>query len=222
MAMIDICNEALAEIGADSIASINEASVSAKECARWYNTTLADLLELHDWGFAIRRLSLTLVPNDRAGEWAYAYAKPPTVASLIRILPGISDGDNGGYPACGLLRGGRWDDLPAIPYVEDAGTIYANIRFAVLEYSSSAIDDALIPALFRRAFVYELASRLAMPIRKDRQVKGDLIKLALNARAIAMADDMNRYPRRDPVTLDDVSMARIGYGCGLDERTWVR
>ena len=211
MAKIDTCNEALAEIGADTIASLDEASVGAAECNRSYAPALADLLEVHDWGFSIRRQALALKVNDRPGEWAYAYAKPSNVASLRRVLPGFVSTGAVAYPAWGWWSFQPWAAFGPVPYVEDASTIYTGLDQAVLEYSSSVAGEDIMPALFRRALVYELASRLAMPIRKDRQLKGDMIQMARTARAIAMADDENRYPRQTLEYVSDATLVRGGW-----------
>jgi hypothetical protein len=101
--------------------------------------------------------------------------------------------------------------LPPVDFIEDAGTIYTHIDLAVLEYTANVIPDGQMPPLFRRALVHELASRIAYPIKKDRQLKGDQIQLAMSVRALAMADDENRYPRRQREYVSDVEVARRGY-----------
>jgi hypothetical protein len=47
-----------------------------------------------------------------------------------------------------------------------------------------------------RALALELASRLAITLLDDRAKKGDLSSSG-GAKRRAMADDLNRYPRRD-------------------------
>lgn len=211
MAMIDTCNEALAEVGADTIASMEEQSPAAAACRRVYAPALADLLELHEWSFAIRRQTLAMKVNDRIGEWAFAYAKPSNVASMLRILPAYSTTGAITYPAWGWWSYRFWDALGPIPYVEDASTIYTSIDLAVLEYVSSVATEDQMSALFRRALVYEIASRIAMPIRKDRQIKGDMIAMAERARNVAMADDMNRYPRQQQEYVSETALVRGGW-----------
>lgn len=193
--VLDTCNEALAEIGAGSIASLDEPSIEAAACKRFYQSTVHDMIELHDWGFAKRRTMLARILNDRNFQWLYAYAKPMDVASLVAILP--SDAR--------LVEG-----LGPIRYEEDAGAIYTNVARAMLEYTTQNINPGAMPALFRRALVYELAARLAMPVMKDRKVKGDMIQLSEATRLRAMADDLNRHPRRQVEYLDDVSRLRMG------------
>lgn len=207
--MIDTCNEALAEIKADGIQSVDEDNPQARECKRFYGPTLSDMLALHEWGFAIKRATLAMKINDRLGEWGYAYAKPSDCDRLRRIMP-LYDGSNPiNYPVWGCWRHPAWGNYQ-VPFIEDAGTIYTMIDLAVAEYSSGSVPDTQLPPLFRRALVHELASRLAMPIRGDRQLKGDQIQLASAARAVAMADDQNRYPRTQPEYMSDVERVRHG------------
>lgn len=193
--VLDTCNEALAEIGAGTIASIDEPSVEAAACRRFYQPTVRDLIEMHDWGFAKRRVQLARLLNDRQAEWLYAYATPSDVASLVAIVP--SDAR--------LLS-----ELGPLRYAQEADVIYTNVARAMLEYTTQNIKPSDMTALFRRALVYELAARLVMPIIKDRRIKGDLIQLAEAARREAMADDINRNPRREIGYVDDVTRLRLG------------
>lgn len=205
---IDLCNEALSEIGADTIASLDEPSVAAKECRRFFASVVADMLELHDWGFNVARVVLAAIPNDRPTEWLAAYAKPADCASLLRVLPyqeGSTEPLYAAWPLWAQAQTG-WQGT----FIEDSGVIYTGLSPAVLEYTRSTVTVDQMPALFRRAVVYELASRLAIPVKKDRQLKGDTVQLAAAARADAMADDMNRYPRRQREYPDPVSIVREG------------
>jgi hypothetical protein len=193
--VIDTCNEALAEIGAGSIAALTEPSIEAAACKRFYQSCVRDMIEMHDWGFAKRRTLLARIINDRPHEWLYSYAKPADVGSLVAIVP--SDGR--------MVEG-----LGPLRYAEEAGAIYTNVARAMLEYTTQAVEPGDMPALFRRALVYELASRLAMPVMKDRKTKGDMIQLSTAARREAMADDLNRNPRQQVRYMDEITRSRLG------------
>ena len=63
---VDICNEALSHLGdSATVSSIDppEGSAQAEHCARFYDSTLQSLSELHNWKFALRRTSLAQVNN---------------------------------------------------------------------------------------------------------------------------------------------------------------
>ena len=207
MASISVCNQALAEIRAPTITSIDDGSPEADACARHYDDCLNTLLECHEWSFAKKRVSLaSLALNDRSDEWLYAYAVPSDMATPGTIIYDLVT------PPVGVFY--PWPyDFPRPPFaitdfVFDGTTIYTNVASAVWEYSSNAPDEGLWPAMFRRALVYDLASRLAITILNDRAMKGDLIKQHEVAKARAMADDLNRYPRRDVTGIDEVALVR--------------
>ena len=85
MDKLGICNLACAEIAAQSIASLNESSMSADECNRQFDACFKELLEWSDWWFAKRRTVLAQVENDRPQEWAFAYALPANCATPLVI-----------------------------------------------------------------------------------------------------------------------------------------
>ena len=63
---VDICNTALAYLGdVANVVSIDpaEGSAQAEHCARFYPLARDALLEMHDWGFATRRVALAGLAN---------------------------------------------------------------------------------------------------------------------------------------------------------------
>jgi hypothetical protein len=213
---VDICNQALAELPSGLIVSIDEASPEAAYCRRLYPQCLSELLESHDWGFATRRAALAALANDRADEWLFAYAVPADVATPRSIVSDIGGASGAGIPVpafesapyfemwSGLCSGGA-------SFIVENGVLYSNVENATLEYGVKGVSEAQMPAMFARALALELASRLAMPIKKDRTLKGDLVKQAEAAKDRAMADDANRAPRSYGLDLvDEVAEARGG------------
>ena len=193
---VDICNQALAAVGANRIESIDEDSVAARECALAFDGVVADLLERHEWGFASARVTLAVVPNARPDEWLYAYARPANAASLRRVIwPGRR---------CAAALG-------ALRFIADGTTIYTNVEGALIDYVRSDVQPGEMTALFARAVAYELAVRIAMPLRKDRGIVGDMVRFSERARAEAMADDANRNPRIAPAYVSEVELAREGW-----------
>jgi hypothetical protein len=205
---IDVCNLALGEVRAKAITSINDNTPEARACATYYQMCLQSLLEAHPWSYAQRRATLaTLLVNDRDGEWGYAYAKPADMASGGELI-------TPGMPPTGVFspwpsdwpRPVGWQTM----FVLDGGTIYTNLSPAVLQYTSYDLDEASMPMLFKKALSLELASYLAVPLRDDRTLKGELIQQAEVAKQRAMADDINRQPNRDVESFDPVAFVRAG------------
>lgn len=205
---VSISNEALAEIGADSIASMDEESVAATECRRAFDNVVSDLLERSEWGFKTRRITGSAITNDRISEWNFAYSKPSGASKISRVLIPADDS----YPEWGTYSNPIWDSYGSIPFVEVGGTIYTNVEDAVLEYTAANVDVSAFPSLFRRAVAIELAARIAYPIKKDRQLRGDMIQMSEIVTARAIADDQNRHPRRREF-ITQAELARNGIDC---------
>lgn len=201
-AQLDIWNQACAEIYTGSVASLTEKSVEANYCNTFYAPTVLELLEVdHAWSFANKRVVLASLTNDRGAEWAYAYALPSDCARPRRILPDLSGvtasqaywGPWGEWP----YRGLPWDDGLGRFYDLEAGTIYSWFENATLEYTSNVFNEAKFTSLFARAVSLALAAKISSPIKKDRNLKGDLIKQAEVALQRAIAADANRQPQDD-------------------------
>jgi hypothetical protein len=212
---VDICNQALAEIFSASIASMDERSVEAQACTTFYEPTLTEMLEGHPWSFANKRVQLASIVNPRPVEWGFAYSLPTDCAKPLRIVPDFSTitappayyGPWGEWPD----RGFPWDHGLGRFYDLQGDTIYANVDAATLDYVSTDVNR--LPALFSRALVLELASRIVAPLKKSRELKGDLIKQAEVAKARAMAEDMNRQPQENDASYrSEAERAREGWG----------
>jgi len=206
---IGICNEALSEIAADPINAIDEASTSAFYCRQHYQNVLDELLGWTDWDWAIRRSTLALQVNDRKGEWLYRYAKPANMAEAIRVLPTVTE-QVSSLPVVGPYPFPAWDALGKLPFAIAGGSIYTNVASAMIEYQVSAVEPAAIDRFASRAAALELASRLAMPIKKSRELKGDLIKQAELAKQRAIAESENRAPKLQTDYVSEVEYARMG------------
>ena len=207
---LGICNEALSEIAADPINSIEEKSTSAFYCKMHYASVLEELLGWTDWDWALRRVSLAVQANDRLAEWLYRYAKPANMAEAVRVLPTVTEQATS-LPVVGPYPFPAWDALGKLPFTIANGSIYANVVDAILEYQVNAVDPAVIDRFAARAAALELATRIAMPIKKSRELKGDLIKQAEVAKQRAIAESENRAPKIQTDYISPVEYARMGY-----------
>lgn len=158
---VDICNIALGHLGdSANVSSIDppEGSAQAEHCARFYPMARDTLLEMHNWGFATRRVSLAQIsiPSATAATtWEYAYAFPAAVARMIAVLaPDTPDSEGAEFEVEALSTGS---------YV-----IYTNVEDAILRYVERVADTTKFTPLFVDALGWLLASYLAGPI-----IKGD-------------------------------------------------
>lgn len=214
---ISLMNEALAQLPTAPIVTEEENSPAAREVVRYFDRVVAELLEIHDWGFATKRSALAVLTNDREDEWAYAYAVPGDMGTPRMVIPdleslGLSIPVEGPFTPPYYEVWAGIDQAFGPTFIIEGGKVYTNIEDATLEYGRSTIEPASMPALFQQAVVMELASRIAMPVKKDRALKADLIKEAEAAKARAMADDENRHPRQFPRAFtSEAAIARGAY-----------
>lgn len=211
--IIQICNEAISDLPAHPITGLDDDRKEARECNRHLNGVVADLIGLHDFSFARRRVALAAVTNDRGGEWAYAYALPDEHSSSVRLVYNY-DANNSLLVVTPILYWPIYDmGYTLLDYVEADGKLYTNLENAVLEYSVDAVEPNKWPALFAQAVIRTLASRIYRPILGEKADTQEwLVKQSAAERAVneAVADDLNRNPRQRKAFVSEGEIARRG------------
>jgi hypothetical protein len=156
--VVDICNLALAHLGDDAtVADIDppEGSAQAEHCARFYPIARDALLEMHDWRFATRRVTLAqLDASAWAWTWRYAYTTPADALKLLAILPPDAPTDQ--------------DTSLFEVEANDDGTplILTDTPDATLRYIAHVTDTTKFSPLFVSTLAWYLASMLAGPVLK--------------------------------------------------------
>lgn len=201
----EICNLALAELPDKPIATMDEASLQARECRRVYKHAVDELLQAHPWTFAKTRLALAQLTNDRPSEWAYAYALPADLGMVRKVVNAQTLPD----PTALLLVGqtfapiganSLWDRAPAQPYVIAGRTLYSDVLGAVLEYLPADELEGTFSPLFVKALYFDIASRICTPLTKKSDKKKELVTQAELWKARAQAADLNSQQNTyDPV-----------------------
>lgn len=210
---IDIWNNALSEIASERISSVDEASLQAAECNRIWPGLIDEYLTWVDWEEQHVRVVLAAKSNDRASEWLYRYAKPADLAEVMAVIPDYAYSLDYA-PFAGPFTTPPIAALGNIPYALSGDDLYCNLENASLQYVSTALQVGRIRPLARRALELELAARLAMPIKKSRELKGDLIKSAEVARSRAVAEQENRSKAYGPNYTSAAEFARAGFEDG--------
>lgn len=205
MTSVALCNQAMIELAAPSIASLNEPSSEARACAAVAFVIMDEVLDWTDWHWTETRQLLAQVPNDRPAEWMFAYALPADCSAPIAIRR--SEAAATGLPMAGPATFPRQDTIPLAFTVAD-GKVYTNVEQATLVYNRS--ENFQLPALVKRAYVLELAARTCYAIKKDAKREGVLIQKAGYARAEAISDERNKVPRLAPRYISDAEYARAG------------
>ena len=207
--LISCYNEALALIAAGDIADITEDSIEARECNRFGPALLEEIGEWADWPFKVRRAVLASVTNDRPAEWLYAYALPSDLGKPIAVRSVEDDAtslpENGPFPF-------PLQDAYPLRFIVEGGKIYSNTETATLVYTSSTVDVGDLDPILRRAFVDELAARIALPIKKDIKIAQAMKQQAMISRREAIANEQNRSPRVATRYISEAEYARQGIG----------
>jgi hypothetical protein len=173
---VDICNLALAHLGdRATVSSIDppEGSAQAEHCARFYPMARDLLLTKHLWGFTTVRSLLAQLTNN-SEQWAYTYAVPNDLMSIIAVIESDATSDYSvaipvAYTPQNVIGFGATVYTPQPFALErDAGVqvIRTNVENALCRYTTRIVDPAQFDAMFTEALSYLLASYLAGPILK--------------------------------------------------------
>lgn len=174
---VDIVNLALSHLGdAATVASINppDGSAQAEYGQRFYPMARDSLLEMHDWGFATKRIKLAPLVNPTS-QWLYCYAQPPDLVNTIAVIDSAATDDSGvpvAYPT-------TWGETPLpgpgsyVPQpfqlesaADGTDVLYTNQANATLRYVARVTDPTKFSPLFIETLTWSLASLLAGPVLK--------------------------------------------------------
>lgn len=159
---IDICNRALARVGADDISSLAGSGAEARACNREYEETLLAALTAPGgrpfrWGFAKAQAELERVSDTPVARWAYAWQVPPDALMIDAVLVG-------GTP----IAFDRLDDL-----------IFCNADTGVVAEYAFRPEPSDFPSYFVEALTTELAAKLAIGLNRDTALGAALEKSAM-------------------------------------------
>lgn len=171
---VDISNNALGLLGDDAaVTAISppDGSVQAEHCARIYPMARDELLEMHNWKFAVKREALALLSTtELPADWAYAYALPSCIKP-IAVYPSDTISVS---PAGTIFDQDEFVAQPkAYPFTIESldngdVVVYTNVEDAVMSYVAPITDTAKFSPLFRAALARLMASYLAGPILKGK------------------------------------------------------
>ena len=208
--IIKACNSALAKIAKGKITSLEERSVEAQYCNQFVEELLLEMADWSAWSRLIKRASLAGATNDRPAEWLYAYAIPADFGEPIAIRRVEEDAIL--LPELSTPYTLPDQDRHRLGYIIEGERIYSNVKDATLVYSSSEMPFSKLTPLMRRAFIDELAYRLAPPVAKlSANRLQQLEQQAMMSKNMAIADAENKNERIMPNYKSAGEYAREGY-----------
>lgn len=169
----DLLNDALGQIGATPINGIDDGTVNANHCQRFYPALRDGLLRSAHWNFAMKRVELAQEATVPAFEYAYSYALPADCLKIVEY--------NGATPSTGtgtdltLLEArkqGRWK-VEARKLLTNDGTVK-------IVYIGQITDPNIWDGLFYQMVSTWLAAKLANAITKDGRTASALLRQAVD------------------------------------------
>ena len=165
LSKVDICNHALLKIGADTISSLDTASntteatiQSAKFCNVLFDQALEEVLRMHKWNDAMRRVHLTRLTEAPAFKWKYNYLVP---TDCIRIINLYETTD-------------AYDDQTS--WVVEGRNILTDYETAFLSYVSKPQDVSTLNSFVTQCVIQNLAIKLAVPMQLDQGMQNNLLQ----------------------------------------------
>lgn len=160
---VSICNLALARIGdSANIASIDppEKSAQAQMCSIFYPMSVSACLEMADWSFATRHVSVAKLANVETAGWKYVFPVPSDSLRVIRIRDYHWQSGKVlvGRPPIPMRLGA--DVRYELGAVGNQRVFYCDVEHPVVMYISGDTNVAMFSPDFVDALAWHLAGAL--------------------------------------------------------------
>jgi hypothetical protein len=186
---VDICNEALNLLGANTISSLTEATTTAVLCNRIYDTEVDYLLRQHNWNVAVREANLAAVVGTPVVGWLYKFLMP-TDPYCLRVLNVYDTSDEDQNFQC---RGRH---------------IYADVSAIDILYIGRVTDPNEFDSMLMKTLVDLLAYRLAFPVTRSTETATTMFTAYRNSLADSMAVD-SQEGTPEQIKSEDLIDARL-------------
>lgn len=188
--VIEICNNALSELKADTIMALTEDSDNARRCNQRWPAVRDSVLASHPWNCAMKQAELAASATAPVWKWDYAYPLP---ADCLRVFEVVDSSEN---PIV------SWEVQGRQILCNEAGPIF-------ISYAHKLLDPTKYDALLDEALTYALAARLAYPITASTTQQQAMWTLFENILKQARGVDA-RQGTADPVTDSTWLYAKLG------------
>jgi hypothetical protein len=153
---IEICNQALLRVGADTIASLDTGSDlntpvvrEAALCNIFFDQALAETLRIFPWNCCSARSIPSRLTESPAFGYAYAYQLPNDCARVVSIFDSPNQS----------VTGTRW--------IIEGRQILCDYKKVYLKYVRVPENVNTLDALTTQGLICKLALKLAMPLQLD-------------------------------------------------------
>jgi hypothetical protein len=141
--VVGICNSALVKVGAATITALSDDSKEARTCNEQYAKVRDAVLEAHPWRFAIKRVSLALLPTPPAFGYTNAFQLPADCLGVLHA------------------------DDETIKYEVEGDQLLTDASAIKIRYIAQIVDSSKYLPLFAEAVACRLAVELAYAISSN-------------------------------------------------------
>lgn len=174
----DICNDALTNLGAGLISSIDDGSTEARQCRAVYDTVRDSVLEEAWWQFATFYSQPDLITSEVIPGWAYLYEMPDKCITARNI-----------FDDTGLTIQPPIEFLQCISPQTNARAIATNVVDPWVEFTYRVTDPSFYSPKFAECLALKLAAKIGYKITgNDASAKA---ALALYATQISEVKRLN-------------------------------
>ncbi len=143
--VIEICNNALTDLGQDAIASLTDTSKAARLCNQRWPSVRDAVLRAHTWNCCLALATLAARATTPAWKWAYCYPLPADLLRLAEVA-GVD-----GWPV------ERWEVLGRELHADAPGPL-------AVSYVRRETDPVRYDALLTEVLSARMAAVLAFPL----------------------------------------------------------
>lgn len=177
---IDICNRALIELGANTIADFSSDTTESKVASLLYDATVRKVLSRYPWGFATKGHVANLIESENVTGYDRAYQLPADCVAVWNVRdPGGSD-----------LPTGEWEVYGTEVHCNGGGETME------VDYTR-VVGEALFPAHFTEALEIALMHRFCGPLSHSGSMRDALGKEFERVLSLSKnSDGRQRHARR--------------------------
>lgn len=207
----EIFNLALTNVSAKgSVNDPNEDTFEANTCLENFDNALEVLLEESDWGFVSVSVALALTsPHLPETPWIYQYVYPSDCLKAREIVRETLVVPSGSFSSAQFQNPVFTEnEIPFRLGINSARTgnvIHTDKREAILRYTVLIEKESLLPPKAVEALGWKLATRIAMKITGNEELKKFAEQGYLNSLVTAAALNFNESVNRKPSDPEAIS-----------------
>lgn len=181
---IDICNQAIIEVGGDPISSFDnddEATVESVACSRLYHPTKRALLRSYPWNCATKRQLLAPLAAAPVNEFGYQFTLPTDCIKVFNVYTGDDE----------VQR----KEIKSTAYQIEGRNILTNYESIIVRYGYNVDEEKMDPHL-EWALAGVLAGRLAYPLTGSNTTQTNFINIGMGRVEEAKITDNLEQPHK--------------------------